>query len=351
MRLVLLGPPGAGKGTQAKRLVSKYGIVHLSSGEMLRTAAAAGTAVGLEAKSLIDRGELVPDEMIVKIIADRIDQADARAGFILDGFPRTVPQAEALERLLAKRGLKLDVVIALVVNEGILVERIEKRVADMTARGEALRADDNAEVLRDRLMAYRAQTAPLIDYYARKGILRPVDGMDSVGEVGEAIDDILATAAARPDPPQAVPAGRQESALADPPQQVLADPPALANPRPARRPEPARADPTAHLRRRKRTAAAATRRRGTQSKRGEGAKGTKTARGTKGIRRGKTAKSAKSAKAAAARGRPVAKGRKTGGKMARKSAAKSSALRSVARAKRRAGRRKTGNGRRLTKRR
>ena len=192
MRLVLLGPPGAGKGTQAKRLVSKYGIVHLSSGEMLRAAAAAGTPVGLQAKALIDRGEFVPDDMIVKIIAERIARADTQAGFILDGFPRTLPQAEALERLLAERGLKLDVVIALVVNEGILLERIKRRVADMKARGEALRADDNPEVLRERLASYRAQTAPLIDYFGRKRLLRPVDGMDSVDEVSAAIDDILA---------------------------------------------------------------------------------------------------------------------------------------------------------------
>jgi adenylate kinase len=195
MRLVLLGPPGAGKGTQAQRLVSKYGIVHLSSGEMLRAAAAAGTPEGLHAKSLIDRGKLVPDDMIVSIIADRIDRPDAKGGFILDGFPRTVPQAEALERLLAERGLKLDAVIALVVNEGILLQRIEKRVAEMTARGETLRADDNSEVLRGRLAAYRAQTAPLIDHYAKRGLLRPVDGMASVQEVGAAIDHMLATAA------------------------------------------------------------------------------------------------------------------------------------------------------------
>ncbi len=192
MRLVLLGPPGAGKGTQAKRLGTKYGICHLSSGEMLRTAAAAGTPIGLKAKSLIDNGEFVPDDMIVSIIAERIDHPDCAAGFILDGFPRTVPQAEALERLLAERALKLDAVVALVVNESILLERIEKRVADMTARGETLRADDNPDVLRDRLATYRTQTAPLIDYYARKRILRPVDGMDSVEEVSEAIDDIVA---------------------------------------------------------------------------------------------------------------------------------------------------------------
>jgi adenylate kinase len=208
MRLVLLGPPGAGKGTQAKRLISKYGICHLSSGEMLRAAAAAGTPEGLKAKRLIDNGEFVPDDMIVKIIAERIDHPDCAGGFILDGFPRTVPQAEALESLLAKRGVKLNVVVALVVNEGILLDRIEKRVADMAARGEALRADDNPEVLRERLAAYRAQTAPLIDYYAKKRMLRPVDGMDSVEEVGAAIDDILAATASR-QPATAEPAVRR----------------------------------------------------------------------------------------------------------------------------------------------
>jgi len=150
---------------------------------------------------------LVPDDLIVSIIAERIDQPDAKSGFILDGFPRTVPQAEALERLLAERGVKLDAVVALVVNEGILLRRIEKRVAEMSARGETLRADDNSEVLRERLSAYRAQTAPLIDHYAKKSMLRPVDGMAAVEEVGAEIDDILAPAAATDpapaDPPPA----------------------------------------------------------------------------------------------------------------------------------------------------
>jgi len=187
MRLILLGPPGAGKGTQAQRLVRKYGIVQLSTGDMLRAAVAAGTPVGLRAKSIMDAGQLVPDDVVVSIIADRIGQPDARRGFVLDGFPRTVPQAEALERLLAERGLKLDGVIELKVDEGILLKRIENRVAEMTARGEKLRADDNPDVLRGRLDAYRAQTAPLADHYAAKGMLKTVDGMAPIDEVTKAI--------------------------------------------------------------------------------------------------------------------------------------------------------------------
>jgi adenylate kinase len=197
MRLILLGPPGAGKGTQAQRLIAKHGIVQLSTGDMLRAAVAAGTPVGLRAKSIIERGELVPDEVVVAIIADRIGQSDARRGFVLDGFPRTVPQAQALDRLLAERGLKLDAVIELKVDEGILLKRIEKRVADMTARGEKVRADDNPEVLRGRLSAYRAQTAPLAGYYADKGMLKSVDGMASIDEVTAAICRHLGARTAR----------------------------------------------------------------------------------------------------------------------------------------------------------
>ena len=169
MRLILLGPPGAGKGTQAQRLVEKHGIVQLSTGDMLRAAVAAGTPVGLRAKSIMEAGQLVPDEVVVAIIADRIGQPDCQRGFVLDGFPRTVPQAEALERLLAERGLELDGVIELKVDEGILIKRIETRVAEMTARGEALREDDNPEVLKGRLAAYRAQTAPLDRPLRRQG--------------------------------------------------------------------------------------------------------------------------------------------------------------------------------------
>ena len=188
MRLILLGPPGAGKGTQAQRLIAKHGIVQLSTGDMLRAAVAAGTPVGLRAKSIMDRGELVPDEVVVAIIADRIGQPDAKHGFVLDGFPRTVPQAQALDRLLAERGLKLDAVLELKVDEGILLQRIEKRVAEMTARGEKVRADDNPEVLKGRLTAYRAQTAPLAGYYTERGMLKSVDGMAAIDEVTAAID-------------------------------------------------------------------------------------------------------------------------------------------------------------------
>ncbi len=194
MRLILLGPPGAGKGTQALCLVAKYGIVQLSTGDMLRAAVAAGTEVGQRAKSIMNAGQLVPDEVVVAIIADRIGQADAQRGFVLDGFPRTVPQAEALDRLLAERGLKLDAVIELKVDEGILLKRIENRVAEMSARGEKLRADDNPEVLKGRLAAYRTQTAPLADYYAHKGMLKAVDGMAPVDAVTAAIFRILSPA-------------------------------------------------------------------------------------------------------------------------------------------------------------
>ena len=194
MRLILLGPPGAGKGTQALRLVAKHGIVQLSTGDMLRAAVAAGTPVGLRAKSIMDAGQLVPDDVVVAIIADRIDQSDAQRGFVLDGFPRTVPQAEALDRLLAERGLRLDGVIQLKVNEELLLKRIENRVAEMTARGEKLRADDNPDVLKGRLAAYRSQTSPLADYYARKGMLKAVNGMAPIGDVTAAIDRILSPA-------------------------------------------------------------------------------------------------------------------------------------------------------------
>jgi adenylate kinase len=191
MRLILLGPPGAGKGTQAQRLVAKHGLVQLSTGDMLRAAVNAGTPVGLRAKDIMARGELVPDDVVVEIVSNRIDEPDAYKGFILDGFPRTVPQAHALDRMLAEKGLRLDAVIELKVDEGILVKRIEKRVAEMTARGEKLRPDDNPDVLHRRLLAYRGQTAPLIAYYQLQNQLRTVDGMAPIEEVTRAIDAAL----------------------------------------------------------------------------------------------------------------------------------------------------------------
>jgi adenylate kinase len=198
MRLILLGPPGAGKGTQAQRLVAKYGIVRLSTGEMLRAAVKAGTPVGRQAQEIMARGGLVPDNVVVGIVGQRIEQPDARKGFILDGFPRTVPQAVALDRMLATRGLALDAVIELRVDEDALIRRIESRIAEMTERGEALRDDDNPEVLHNRLRAYRQQTAPLIAYYRHQGVLRTVNGMAAIPDVTAAIDKALP-----PDPPPA----------------------------------------------------------------------------------------------------------------------------------------------------
>ena len=195
MRIVLLGPPGAGKGTQAKELVTKYGIVQLSTGDMLRAAVAAGTPVGLKAKDIMARGDLVPDEVVVAIVSDRIDQADAKRGFILDGFPRTVPQAAALDLMLAKKGLRLDAVVELKVDPDILVRRIANRVEQMKLRGESLRPDDNPEILKQRLAAYNAQTAPLVEYYRGQGSLRTIDGMASIEDVASSIGRALADAA------------------------------------------------------------------------------------------------------------------------------------------------------------
>ena len=204
MRIILLGPPGSGKGTQAQRLVQRYGIVQLSTGEMLRAAVAAGTPVGLRAKDIMASGGLVPDDVVVNIISDRIDQPDAKRGFILDGFPRTVPQAEALDRMLASHGIALDAVIELRVDEEALVRRIESRIADMQKRGEPLRSDDNPDVLHRRLAAYRQQTAPLIAYYRDHHILRSIDGMARIEQVAEAIEQALDAATASPAPDGAV---------------------------------------------------------------------------------------------------------------------------------------------------
>jgi adenylate kinase len=199
MRIILLGPPGSGKGTQAQRLVQRYGIVQLSTGEMLRAAVAAGTPVGLKAKEIMASGGLVPDEVVVGIISDRIDQADAKNGFILDGFPRTVPQAEALDDLLKHKHLKLDAVVELRVNESALLSRVETRVAQMRERGEEVRVDDTPEVLTKRLASYRSQTEPLIHYYSERRKLSTIDGMMAIDEVTRAIHrQLLALGAVEP---------------------------------------------------------------------------------------------------------------------------------------------------------
>jgi adenylate kinase len=192
MRLILLGPPGSGKGTQAQRLVRRYGIVQLSTGEMLRAAVAAQTPVGIEAQHIMASGGLVPDEIVVGIISDRLDQPDAAKGFILDGFPRTVPQAEALDQLLKKKHMKLDAVIELRVNESALLQRVETRVAEMRQRGEEVRVDDTPEVLTRRLASYRSQTEPLIHYYSERRKLLTVDGMMTIEHVTQEIGRILA---------------------------------------------------------------------------------------------------------------------------------------------------------------
>jgi adenylate kinase len=191
MRLILLGPPGSGKGTQAQRLVQRYGIVQLSTGDMLRAAVAAQTPIGLKAKDIMAAGHLVPDEIVIGIIKDRIEQPDAANGFILDGFPRTVRQAEELDELLTAEQMNLDAVIELKVNEGVLLERVERRAAETRARGEEVRADDTAEVLSRRLSNYRDQTEPLIHYYSDRRKLATVDGMMSIEEVTEEIARIL----------------------------------------------------------------------------------------------------------------------------------------------------------------
>jgi adenylate kinase len=215
MRLILLGPPGAGKGTQAQRLVDRHGIIQLSTGDMLRAAVRAETPTGLKVKHIMASGDLCPDEIVVEAVADRISQPDAHNGFILDGFPRTVAQAEALDRMLHEKGLELDAVIELKVDEAALLHRIEKRAAEMAARGEPLRADDNAEALKKRLDAYRRQTAPLIGYYSGRGMLRTIDGMASIDEVSAALEAALEEfdlPAAAPRQARLLPAARRKTA-------------------------------------------------------------------------------------------------------------------------------------------
>lgn len=188
MRLILLGPPGAGKGTQAKIIEDRFGAIQLSTGDILRSAVAAGTPLGLEAKEIMARGDLVSDDIMIGVVRDRLQQDDVSAGFILDGFPRTVAQAEALDALLAELDLALDAVIEISANESILVDRIEKRATE-TAGGP--RDDDNVNALKKRLAVYREQTTPLIEYYAGRGSLKTVDGMEDIADVTIAIENAL----------------------------------------------------------------------------------------------------------------------------------------------------------------
>lgn len=196
MRLILLGPPGAGKGTQAQRLVERHGIVQLSTGDMLRAAVAAGTEIGKKAKAVMDAGQLVSDDIVIGIVADRIDEPDAKAGFVLDGFPRTVAQAEALEAMLAEKALKLDAVIEFEVDESKLVDRIVNRAEQAKAAGQPVRKDDNPEVFVKRLDEFRALTAALTPFYRERGLLRQVDGMAPIDTVTGEIAGILAEAVA-----------------------------------------------------------------------------------------------------------------------------------------------------------
>ena len=190
MRLILLGPPGAGKGTQAGLIVARLGIPQLSTGDMLRAAVAAGTPIGKAAKDVMDSGRLVSDEIVIGIVAERVEASDATRGFILDGFPRTVAQAEALDVMLNSRGLSIDAVIEFVVDQDKLINRIIKRATETAARGEEVRKDDDQEVFKTRLMAYNRDTAIVAPYYKAKHLLQTVDGMQSMDMVSAQIEKI-----------------------------------------------------------------------------------------------------------------------------------------------------------------
>lgn len=192
MRIIFLGPPGAGKGTQAARIVAKHGIPQLSTGDMLRAAVAAGTPIGVKAKAVMDSGGLVSDEIVIGIVADRIEEADAKRGFILDGFPRTLAQAQALDAMLASKGLALDTVLELKVDQSKLVERIVKRADEARAAGQPVRKDDDPEVFRTRLEAYNRDTAVVAPYYAARGQVIDIDGMQPIDAVTAAIETALA---------------------------------------------------------------------------------------------------------------------------------------------------------------
>jgi adenylate kinase len=191
MRLVLLGPPGAGKGTQATRIAKRFAVPQLSTGDMLREAVASGSALGTRVKDIMERGELVPDDVVIAVIADRMDHSDAANGFVLDGFPRTVAQAEALDRELAARGIGLDAVLELEVDEDVLLVRIEGRAEEAGKKGLPVRRDDNPEVFKTRLKAYRAQTAPVTEYYRSQGLLHIVDGLQPIDVVTEELAKVL----------------------------------------------------------------------------------------------------------------------------------------------------------------